>query len=70
MSKFEKIVAWMPHTGLYLPNVDNRPEFDILRRDSLLLADEQVDRLYGITMQEKGVSTLVSVNLIDKDLDD
>ena len=29
---------------------------------------EQVDRLYGITMQEKGVSTLVSVNLIDQDL--
>ena len=26
------------------------------------------DRLYGITMQEKGVSTLVSVNLIEKDL--
>ena len=47
MSKFEKIVAWMPHTGLYLPNVDNRPEFDTLRRDSLILADEQVDRLYS-----------------------
>ncbi|MCR4846897.1 MAG: hypothetical protein K5865_09185, partial [Eubacterium sp.] len=31
---------------------------------------EAAIRLYGITMQEKGVSTLVSVNLIEDKLDD
>ncbi len=35
------------------------------RRGTMVMAD----RLYGITMQEKGVSTLVSVNLIEQELE-
>ena len=52
----------------YLHKLTKNTQFIIIthRRGTM----EQVDRLYGITMQEKGVSTLVSVNLIDKDLDD
>ena len=30
---------------------------------------ENADRLFGITMQEKGVSTLVSVDLVADQLD-
>ena len=52
----------------YLHKLTKNTQFIVIthRRGTM----EQVDRLYGITMQEKGVSTLVSVNLIDKELDD
>ena len=52
----------------YLHKLTKNTQFIVIthRRGTM----EQVDRLYGITMQEKGVSTLVSVNLIDKHLDD
>ncbi len=52
----------------YLHKLTKHTQFIVIthRRGTM----ERADRLYGITMQEKGVSTLVSVNLIDKDLDD
>ena len=52
----------------YLHKLTKNTQFIVIthRRGTM----EEVDRLYGITMQEKGVSTLVSVNLIDKDLTD
>ena len=52
----------------YLHKLTKHTQFIVIthRRGTM----EQADRLYGITMQEKGVSTLVSVNLIDEDLDD
>ncbi len=50
----------------YLHKLTKNTQFIVIthRRGTM----EHVDRLYGITMQEKGVSTLVSVNLIDKEL--
>ena len=51
----------------YLRKLTKHTQFIVIthRRGTM----EKADRLYGITMQEKGVSTLVSVNLIDdKDL--
>ena len=51
----------------YLHKLTKNTQFIVVthRRGTM----EKADRLYGITMQEKGVSTLVSVNLIDKELD-
>ncbi len=52
----------------YLHKLTKNTQFIIIthRRGTMTAAD----RLYGITMQEKGVSALVSVNLIEEDLDD
>ncbi len=52
----------------YLNKLTEHTQFIVIthRRGTM----EKADRLYGITMQEKGVSALVSVNLIDKDLED
>ena len=47
MDNFNHIVAWIPHTGMFLPNVDKSPKFATLRENALLLADEQVDTLYS-----------------------
>lgn len=51
----------------YLHKLTKNTQFIIIthRRGTMVAAD----RLYGITMQEKGVSTLVSVNLIEDTLD-
>ena len=51
----------------YLHKLTKNTQFIVIthRRGTMNAAD----RLYGITMQEKGVSTLVSVNLIENDLE-
>ena len=51
----------------YLHKLTKNTQFIVIthRRGTM----EKADRLYGITMQEKGISTLVSVNLIDSELD-
>ena len=51
----------------YLHKLTDHTQFIIIthRRGTMVSSD----RLYGITMQEKGVSALVSVNLIEDELD-
>ncbi|MFA9465755.1 MAG: chromosome segregation protein SMC [Velocimicrobium sp.] len=51
----------------YLHKLTKDTQFIVIthRRGTMAAAD----RLYGITMQEKGVSTLVSVNLLEDDLE-
>jgi len=50
----------------YLHKLTKHTQFIVIthRRGTMVSSD----RLYGITMQEKGVSTLVSVNLVENDL--
>ena len=52
----------------YLHKLTRHTQFIVIthRRGTM----EEADRLYGITMQEKGVSALVSVNLVEQDLEE
>ena len=68
---FDEIEAALDESNVgrfagYLHKLTKHTQFIVIthRRGTM----EKADRLYGITMQEKGVSTLVSVDLIDKDL--
>ena len=49
----------------YLHRLTEHTQFIVIthRRGTM----QEADRLYGITMQEKGISTLVSVDLMDKE---
>ena len=51
----------------YLHKLTKKTQFIVIthRRGTMVSSD----RLYGITMQEKGVSTLVSVNLVESELE-
>ena len=61
------IPTWRGTPSIFI-SLQSIPQFIVIthRRGTMVAAD----RLYGITMQEKGVSTLVSVNLIENDLTD
>ena len=51
----------------YLHKLTKHTQFIVIthRRGTMTAAD----RLYGITMQEKGISTLVSVSLLEDELE-
>jgi len=51
----------------YLNKLTKNTQFIVITHRRGTMAE--ADRLYGITMQEKGVSTLVSVDLLDDELD-
>ncbi|MEE3438128.1 MAG: AAA family ATPase, partial [Lachnospiraceae bacterium] len=51
----------------YLHKLTENTQFIVITHRRGTMAS--CDRLYGITMQEKGISTLVSVNLIEEKLD-
>ena len=55
------------HFAKYLDRLTKSTQFIVITHRKGTM--EAANRLYGITMQEKGVSTLVSVNLIEDDLD-
>ena len=52
----------------YLNRLTDKTQFIVIthRRGTM----ERADRLFGITMQEKGVSTLVSVDLVQDQLEE
>ena len=55
----------------YLHKLTKHTQFIVIthRRGTMAGTMNAADRLYGITMQEKGVSALVSVDLIADDLE-
>ena len=57
----------MDRFARYLHKLTKHTQFIVIthRRGTMVGSD----RLYGITMQEKGISTMVSVSLIEAELD-
>lgn len=43
---YDKIVAWIPHSGMYIPGIsDKKKEYEALVRDAKILCDEKADYL-------------------------